>query len=220
MAKVKKAPKNRRTSQQVADADTKEDTQDQEESKESTQAPLEETTYARSPQGLKAERERQKYQREQEQYAANKAAADEAERQEAAKAPNATREPGTLKSYLLLSGTHEEAGVKYTYQRDGRVVVKSPFPLDAMFMNKFRCLDGETSPGRDFRDTFDRPGLVDPPLAEARPNGFKTQLSSDSVAAQELQKLRAENAKLKAQLGIDEDEDEDDNEEEEAVAEE
>jgi hypothetical protein len=206
VAKVKKTPKprGRRAAESDEEIRPAEDTQD-----EGT-PPREERNYARSPRGERAEQERLDYQAEMERRGAAKAAADLAEQEELTKrSPNGeARETRPLTRYLLLSGSHQEGGVTYVYERGREVIVNSPYKLDALFMNKFRNLDGETNPGRDFRDTWDRPGLADPPLAETRPNGFKTQFSIDSPAAEELANLRRENAKLKAQLGLD-DEDED-----------
>lgn len=151
-----------------------------------------EQTYARSPAGFKAEQARERARQLEEEVRTLNLQAEQAEEEDRrAKMPRRAKTTGTVNRYVLLSGEHRERdGTNYVYSRDHETVVTSDAPLDEMFMNKFRKLDGETSPGRDFHDMIDRPTLADPPLAETRPHGIQTNFSVDTdKAAQE--RLRA-----------------------------
>jgi hypothetical protein len=151
---------------------------------------------ARSPQGSKAAAERAEFEKEDRERAreqAEEVAAAQAE----GRAPKTVKPAAQAKEtrrFLLLGGEHEEKGVVYVYSRDTPVVVESPLPLDKKFMNKFRALDGPTSPGQDFRDVADRTGLLDAPLAVRKPYGEPSQFSRDTdlSAQQDLARRRAD----------------------------
>lgn len=101
--------------------------------------------------------------------------------QEAPGKPTSTKR---RRKFILLSGVHiERDGTKYEYDGpDKEVVVDTDSPLDELFMNKFRRVDGDTHPGRDFVDHPHDP-VRDAPLAERIPKGIKTQFSGDTDRA-------------------------------------
>ena len=150
--------------------------------------PPAEDNVARTARGQLAEQIRQEEQRAdneriveitRQQAEENRAAFEEAR----AAAP-VREDEGGVYQFVLLSGEHiDEHGHHYVYSRDTETVVSSTQRLDHKFMNKFRFLGGDTSPGRDYRPAFDRAGLEDAPLAERLPHGQATQFSRDTDLA-------------------------------------
>lgn len=172
--------------------------------------PVEENTFARSERGRQAEQDR--HEAKQRHQAESAAAAMESDEESViVRRPKPARQQTTeLKRFLLLSGHFEdEKGLVYKFDRDRPTVIESPLDLDKMFMNKFRRLDGPTSPGNDFRDVFDRPALTDPPMAETHPFGIQSQFTKDTdkEARERMAKVHA------AELGEETEEEEEDKEE-------
>lgn len=109
-----------------------------------------------------------------------KQAADKAQAEEYKTKEKPARQQGQLYSFVLLGGEHDNGdGTFARYKKTEETVVKSPFRLDQVFMNKYRFLGGPTSAGRDFQDVFDRPNLVDPPAAELFPHGRPSDFDGD-----------------------------------------
>lgn len=88
---------------------------------------------------------------------------------------------GPTRRFVLLAGRVKTSdGREFKYDRDRETIIDTDDPLDEMFMNKVRAVDGPTNYGRDFSPPFDRAGLVDPPLAVRRPHGHQTQFTTDT----------------------------------------
>jgi hypothetical protein len=100
--------------------------------------------------------------------------------------------PADVQDFVLLAGDHvdDTTGQRFEFVPGEETIVPSPYPLDQIFMNKFRRVEGRTSIGRDYRDNWDRPGLGDRPLAERFPDGIKSQFSTDVEAAEAAREAR------------------------------
>lgn len=60
--------------------------------------------------------------------------------------------------FEMLGGRADIEGKQYTYSERRRTVVETDLPLDKMFKNQWRRLDGATKVPRDHRDTPDHSG--------------------------------------------------------------
>jgi len=143
---------------------------------------------ARSPLSMRAEAEREEHRKRQIE-AVNKAVRAFVAGEEP---PDPARDLGPVKQFLLLGGVHvDNDGNVFEFNRGRETIIEDNRPLDSMFMNKFRCLEGDTSPGRDYVRAWDRLGLEDAPLAERQPEGVASEFSTDTERAQRRREERA-----------------------------